>query len=161
MPTDNRSIVIELRVTNSAGAPKEEESKTETEEEQNEGAKNWKTVLITETWGYAKSQIKSMVMYDINRYLNLTENYKLQTTVKNAQIAISKVSSLATTLATGFIAGNAIGAAVAGIAWFVSEGIGIAQRFNDAYTEIARNNYQSIYSMSRLGLIDNGRGTQN
>ena len=160
MASDSRNVVIELRVTNSAGTPKEEEQ-NQTEEEQNTASVNWSSVLVTQAWGYAKSQITSMVLYDVNRYLNLTENYKTQMTVKNAQIAISKVTSLATMLATGFAVGNALGAAVAGVAWVISEGIGIAQRFNDAYTEIAKNNYQSIYAMSKLGLIDNGRGTQN
>lgn len=167
MATDSRNIVIELRVANSSGTPKEESNNTN-EEEQNQVVKAATTGILLQAWSYAKQQIASIVTYEISRDLMLTEDYKSQIRINNAKSAIDKTVSLASALAGGAIAGSpggfvgaAIGAAVATIGWSISETIGVYQKYEQAYTEIAISNYQSAYAMSRMGLINNGRGTQN
>jgi len=171
MAEDKRSIVIELRTTGSAGEP-EGVSGEENVSDNDELAKKEKNawlILTASGATAALSVIKKEVVYEVNRNLALTEDYKNQVLLNNAQIAVNKAVSFGAAIAAGAIAGAKTGSPIgvaAGIiigagSWVGNEATNIYQRFDQAGIGLTQSNLQAVYGMGRLGLIDGGRGTLN
>lgn len=175
---DDRRIVIELKAENHqafVGAPKSE-NKQESFNLSNlahpiksiEKNTIGKNVIAYQAYSLVKQQIKAVAMYEINKYFSLTENYTTQQSFNNALTAIGKVASFGTTVVSGAMMGSsmgpvgaAVGAAVAAVGWTANESIQIYQRFDQQNRELATMNTQSQFQMTRMGLVDGGRNSQN
>lgn len=176
---DNKRIIIELRtITGNGGSASRsgdsgDDSSSAHDDTANlnyiihpiksaEKALLGKSVLLNQAYGLAKQAVKQSVMYGINRHFNLTENYMAQTDMQNILTTIGKVSSLASAVGAGAMLGaGAPGAIIAAVGWVVNEGIGVYQRFDQAYIQLNEGNMQSNFQRVRMGLTDGGRGTQN
>lgn len=180
---DTRNIVIELKLKNSNGG--NSLSSKSTKGDGNEEFKanlttllhpvktmeknvSGKNIVVNQAYQYAKSAIKQMVMYEINKYYSLTENYKAQQDMSNALATIGKVSNFGSTVAAGAITGAAggpvgaaFGAIVAAVGYAANEGIQTYQRFEQQNRNLATMNVQSSFQLTRMGLIDGGRGSYN
>lgn len=173
--TEEKRIVIELKLTSGSGGGYGSENKSTSNVHDDtvdinyivhpiksaEKAMLGKSALLSQAYGVAKQAVKSSIMYGINRHFNLTENYMAQTDMQNVLTTIGKISSFASTVGAGFIAGNVAGAAIAAVGWGVNEGVAIYQRFDQAYIQLTETNIQSNFQRVRLGLVDGGKGTQN
>lgn len=112
--------------------------------------------------------IRSSVMYALNRRYNLNEDYMAQQDMSNILTGIGKTASLGASIIAGAKLGSGIGAygaliggTIGTFAWVGSEAVSVIQKFDQAYIQINENNYESSFQRTRLGLNDNGRGTQN
>lgn len=162
MAEDTRKIVIEI-VTSSE---EEKENKTPKPTD-NEGkvkrkeTKALENILLNQAYNQAKSLVSQSVNSSLNRYYNMKEDYMLENNVNAIKQVYNKTKSLATTIVSGTMVGGAVGSAIAGIGWVVSEGINISNRLKDTYAEINATNYNKTFTKTRLGLVDGGKGTEN
>lgn len=97
----------------------------------------------------------------VNRYFSLTENYIAETTASNLSTTASKLKSLGGSVAIGFATGNIGGAIVGAISWGVKEYTNYQQRMSGYYQQINATNYQTEFDRSRMGLTNEGKGTEN
>lgn len=173
---DERRIVIELKLNNS-GSNNDEESK----EDENltsilkfaqhpikssEEALLGKNIIFYSFYQQAKQSIKSNGLYFINQYFNLTENYKAEQDLNNTLSYISNGASFFGSILASALIGGKAGHPVAGA--IVGAGMGAVNVVLNSYKaydqqniRLASMNIQSNYQKVRLGLIDDGRGTQN
>lgn len=180
---DTRNIVIELKLKDSNGG--NSLSSKSTKDDGNEEFKAdlttllhpvktmkentlGKNVVVNQAYNYAKSAVKQMAMYEINKYFSLTENYKAQQDMQNTLTTISKVASFGTTVAAGAITGAAggpvgaaFGAIVAAAGWVGNEIISAKQTFETQERNLATMNNASVFQLTRMGLVDGGRGSYN
>jgi hypothetical protein len=127
-------------------------------------------------WKYYGLQIGSQIASDalnaaenaMNRYTSLEEDYVTEQTYNNVLTTVGKVKSGIGSVAAGVISGAAFGpagmvlGAVTGMASFAyNEYIGYQKRMSSYYQALNATDFQTQFDSSRLGLIDNGRGTQN
>ena len=177
---DERRIVIELTL-GGAGKPKEDSddvSLTDVLKAAQHPFKTLESEMIsklpgnTQLWTYAIGQAKALIknsgMYLIERYFNLTENYKAEQTLENTMSIISNVAEGYGSIIGGAIVGAKAGpwgalagAAIGAVSWTASTFIDAQKAFDQQNISLATMNMQSGYQMVRMGLIDDGRGTQN
>lgn len=167
MAADERKIVIELKALNVAGDDEDDDSG-----EDEAAAKKRKKVIksaLKKTLSYAYHEISAQVMYDFGNYTTLSENYKAAVLVDNVKTTVNKVKSLAETMISSAMLGAKIGggigaaagAVLGGTSWGVSTGLDLRRQLQQQDISLLMNDKASGYSRSRLGLIDNGRGTYN
>lgn len=173
---DERRIVIELKLNNS-GSNDDEESKEDKNLtkilkfaqhpiKSSEEALLGKNIIFYSFYQQAKQSIKSNGLYFINQYFNLTENYKAEQDLNNTLSYMSNGASFFGSILAGALVGNKAGNTVAGA--IVGAGMGVVNVVLNSYKaydqqniRLASMNIQSNYQKVRLGLIDDGRGTQN
>ena len=97
----------------------------------------------------------------INRYFSLSENYMAETDYNNLMTRIGKVNSLWATLKVGSSIGGPIGTVAAAAAWGTNEFISYQNRMSGYYQALNATNYQTQFDKSRLGLTNEGKGTEN
>lgn len=178
---DERKIVIELK---NAGAVQENKKDTGTSLE-SDGSFNLSTAMskgmtagaiantawISIATTLAKDtleEFKQVAAYDINKFFNLRDDYigemrfnHIKTAWQKAQSLSGAMSAGATMGAMGGTAGMAVGAVIGATFWFVSEIISSYQRAETQRIALDTAKYQSAFQLTRLGLIDGGRGTEN
>ena len=120
-----------------------------------------KNLVVQNAWKNIKSLIGSSVTYSLTKRLYLSEDYMAQNDMNNVFTGISKLSSLGNAIGAGITMGGAVGGAVGALIWGVSEGVSAYHRYDQAFIQLNENNYESSFQKTRLGLNDNGRGTQN
>lgn len=128
-----------------------------------------KAEFISYAVGKAKSIAKGYALYYVNRHLNLTEDYKAEQNLNNALSIISHVGEGFTTILSGAIVGakaggglGAVAGAVVGAGAFAANTtLNAIQAHDEEKIRISTMNIQANYQQVRLGLIDDGRGTQN
>lgn len=165
---DERKIVIELRAYNSSEDDNEEEGGNEDEEASKKRSSNIKRA-VKQVATFAYNQISTQVLYDVNKYVSLSENYKASIVVDNVKTTISKVKSLAaSTIGTAMLGakigngwGLAAGALIGISEGAISIGLDLYRQYTNQSLTLMTNDINAGYSLSRLGLIDNGRGTYN
>lgn len=179
---ENKSIVIEVigvdgdNATNGGGTSKvikEEDgtinlSKSLSPLNTDEQKSILKTVFtMSQLKQYAKTAL-SVVDYSITRNFSLKEDYISQQTYSNVKSVVNHVTSIGKSILAGAAIGSkagpigaAIGAAAAVEYAIVTTAIGEFQRYDQAYIQLNESNYESTFQKTRLGLIDNGRGTLN
>lgn len=108
-----------------------------------------------------KGLISNGVTYSLTRRLTLSEDYMAQNDMNIAITGINKVSSLFTAIFAGMKIGGSVGAGVGMVAYVALEGLNAYQRYDQAYIQVNEQNYETSFQRTRLGLNDNGRGTQN
>lgn len=125
------------------------------------------SVLINQAYQNAKSAISSEIEYSANRYFQMREDYIGETTYSNAKVAVSKATSLVSSVLSGAMMGSAvpggaaIGAVIAAGGWVATNIIEISQRQRTAMVRLASENASLAFARSRAGLTDGGRGTEN
>ena len=104
-----------------------------------------------------------------DRYCTLQEDYMSQQVVSNVQDTISRVKGLSSSLASGVVTGFATagvgGAIVGGLSsvflYANSQYQEHQQKMSNYYQQLNAANSQMEFAGSKLGLINNGRGTEN
>lgn len=179
---DTRNIVIELKASGSGSETGNSLSNENTKEENQitnltqllhpvktfEKQIIGKNIIVGQAYQYAKNAIKSSATYEINKYFSLTENYSAQQDMDNALTSIGKVVSFTTTVGSGALTGAAagpagaiVGAIVATVGWVGNEAIQTYQRFDQQTRSLAGMNVESSFQLTRMGLVDGGRGSYN
>lgn len=178
---DERRIVIELRI--GEGAAGESDDKAVDDGGENltkflkmaqhpiralEKAVFGKTEWLYYTYQQAKSITKTTVLYGLERYYNLTENYKSEQMLRNTLNVLTNASDFGTSVLGGAIVGAAggpvgamVGAVVGTISWTANATFNAWKAYDQQNISLKTMNVQSGYQKVRLGLIDDGRGTQN
>lgn len=168
MAADERKIVIELKAI---GKDDDDDDDGEDEEEEavSKARKSAIKRAVKQTLTFAYHEISAQVLYEVGKYTSLTEDYKTAVTVDNVQATINKVKSLAsTTLSTAMLGakigggwGAAIGAVAGAAMSITSTVLELKRQYEQQDLDLKMNDRTASYSRSRLGLIDNGRGTYN
>lgn len=177
---DERKIVIELKLNNDGGEG--DDSSTSGVQDLTrylnavqhplktaEDAVLGKNELLYYAYKKGEQLIKSQVKFQIGMYFNLTENYKGEQMLENTMSIISNTSSAMGSIFAGVIAGfkaggpigAAIGTFVGGGAAFGTNVINALHAFTQQNMQLTTMNMQSSFQRVKLGLIDDGRGTQN
>lgn len=107
--------------------------------------------------------------YAIDRYCTLQEDYMSKQAISNvrktinvAQSGLGNIIGSAVTGAQVGGIGGAVGGAVIGAASFgLNTYLNYQQRMSSYYQQLNSTNFQTDFSASRLGLINNSRGTEN
>ncbi|MDY4822857.1 MAG: hypothetical protein SO148_03575 [Candidatus Onthovivens sp.] len=143
----------------------EEKVKTKT---QNQGVSALGSIVANESFKQAKTIIKNIGTYSLNRYFNLTEDYLSEQTMQNVTTAIEKVTSFGTTIAGAVTVGSAFGpvgialtTTIATVGWLINDGIEKEKRWQTARLTQNNANYNREFSAIRAGLIDGSKGTLN
>lgn len=160
--TETRKVTIEI-ITSNGGTPnpiKPEPTNENGKIERKEFDK-LESVLINQAYNQAKSVVNQAVNSTLNIYYNMKEDYMLENNVNTIKTILGKTTSFATTIAGGFAVGNVGGAIISGAGWVISEGISQGTRMRDLYSQINSSNYDKAFTRQRVGLTDNGRGTEN
>lgn len=175
---DERRIVIELKLSDGSDASSDEENKEDDLTDilqiaqhpirALEKATLGKNKILYYAYQQSKQIIKNAALYNLQLYFNLTENYKSEQDLQNTLSVISHVSEAWSLTLGGAIMGAKAGpaGAVAGAAIGLTfSGINTVfnafKEWNQQSIQLNTMNIQSSYQKVRLGLIDDGRGTQN
>lgn len=105
----------------------------------------------------------------LNRYFSMSENYMAETDYQNTMTMINKGKSLFSTISSAALAGGAVGgpmgAAISSIAaagvWGINEYVNYQQRMSNYYQNLNATRYQTEFDRTRLGLTNEGKGTEN
>lgn len=105
----------------------------------------------------------------INRYTTLQEDYLTAQTYSNVKSTISRAKQLGGSIVSGVVSGMAtagpsgavIGAISSAVNYGASQYLEYQKRMSSYYQQLNATNFQTNYSASRLGLVNNGRGTEN
>ena len=102
------------------------------------------------------------------RYTSLQEDYISEQFYSNVETTFEKISGGLNSISQGAISGSVFGtwgAVVGAIGGAISYGgtqyIQYQQRMSGYYRSLNSSNYQAEFSQTKLGLINNGRGTEN
>ena len=102
--------------------------------------------------------------FQMNRYFKFGEDYINQNLYENVKRSISKASQIGGTysaIAGMAASGNAVGAGIMAISSVISEGMQYYQRMSSYYQSLNATNYQTGFSATRAGLVNDSRGTEN
>lgn len=115
---------------------------------------------------FAYQEITAQVNYEVGKYVNLTESYKTEILMSNINSTAQKAMSLVGMTTTGAQIGAMFGAPVVGAAigaamGIASETMSLIRQYDQQNLSINLGEKYAGYAGSRMGLIDNGRGTQN
>ena len=182
---DDRRIIIELKVSGSSdGDSKKREKESNNLVDFLQKAQNplgtleksiineatlGKTEMVNYMWQQTKALAKNAIFYTVHKYYNLTENYKAEQDLNNTLSVISHVGEAYTSILGGAIAGAkagggwgaAIGAVAGATFWIGNTAIDAVKAWDQEGIQLNTMRIQSGYQKARLGLIDDGRGTQN
>lgn len=167
---NERKIIVEIISTKSSETvEKQDGSPKEAEEKNNVSNKN-KSKKIEAMLAVDKisSIISSGVRSSMNRYFSMSENYMAEMDFQNAMTVIGKGRSFASTVFTAARAGStfgpggaAVGAIISAAAWVGNEYVNYQQRMSNYYQNLNATNYQTEFDRTRLGLTNEGKGTEN
>ena len=96
-----------------------------------------------------------------NRYFSLSENYIAENDYNNIMTTINKATSFGIAVKTGASVGGVVGAVISAAAWGTNEFISYQNRMSGYYQSLNATNYQTEFDRSRLGLTNEGKGTEN
>lgn len=167
MASDERKITIELKAIGTDDS--EDDGNGKDEDKKEKAAKNALKSSLKQIGKFAVRQATTQMLFEFERYTTLSENYKFEVMIGNAQTALKKTMALGSSLingaATGMIiggpAGAAVGAFVGAAEFAVTESLSLWRQYRQQDLQLATDDRTASYARSRLGLIDNGRGTQN
>lgn len=135
---------------------------------QKQGVSALGSIVANEAFKQAKTIIKNLGTYSLNRYFNLTEDYLSEQTMQNVVTAIEKVTSIGTTIAGAVTIGSSFGpvgialtTTIATVGRLINDGIEKEKRWQTARLAQNNANYNREFSAIRAGLIDGSKGTLN
>lgn len=105
--------------------------------------------------------VGSMIQNSVNKYFSLSENYLAENDYTRYKTLASKGQSLFQSVATGVATGGPIGGVVAAVLWGGNEFVSYQNRMSGYYQALNATNYQTQFDRSRLGLTNEGKGTEN
>lgn len=167
---DERKIVIELKAVGGTGdGENEEENEESAIEKFDKTRKKAIASAVKQVAGATVREITAQVEYDFNKYCNLSDDYKSQLMLNNSMTTVNLVMSIGSSALSGAMLGAKIGGgwgAVIGAAVTTTIDIGskifsYARQYDQQNLQLELGDVAARYSGSRLGLVDNGRGTQN
>lgn len=105
----------------------------------------------------------------INRYTTLQEDYLTGQAYSNVKDTINRTKQLGGSIiggmtsgfATAGVAGAAIGAVKGVVSFGANQYLEYQQKMSSYYQQLNATNFQTSFSSARLGLVNNGRGTEN
>ena len=163
MANDTRKITIEI--LGEGGSEKNEPSK---KEDKKKSKKIKKEIIKAEAYKQAiktvANSVVNVAVVSVNRYFTLTEDYLAQNIYNNVKSSIAKGSSLikmAGSVGVQVATGNYVGAAATVISYGVNELMEYRQRMGGYYQALNATNYQTGFSATRAGLVNDSRGTEN
>lgn len=168
---DTRKITIEItggdsgNISNSNNDPY---AKYETKDEKwwqqvNQSYNNYlqrKQKFISYSTSKASNLAKQALQVGMDRYFSLTEDYIAQNDIRIVKNMIGNTVSFATSIAVGAHFGP-VGAAIGAFAWVGDKAISSMNEYSSLRQGINENNYNMQFQRTRMGLVDNGRGTEN
>lgn len=137
------------------------------------GDVSWKRELVNQYVGIdIAKNVTSLAIRSgeiaFNRYTNLQEDYLSSQTLNNAIDTVNRTKSLGSEIfygiKTGSIfgpAGALAGAAIGAINFGANQYLQYQQRMSSYYQQLNSTNFQTEFASSRMGLINNSRGTEN
>lgn len=140
-------------------------NKFEEEENQKKGLAQATSLRLATT---VASKALSNAEYGIRRYTSLNEDYMTSQLMSNVKDTIDRTKSGINSIASGASAlsafgpwGMLAGAAIGGATFLFDQHMEYQKRISSYYQQLNASNFQTEFSSSRLGLINNGRGTEN
>lgn len=109
----------------------------------------------------ALSMVITRGMYQVNKYLNLSENYLMENTVNAAEGIINFSIGFAGSVAAGAMAGGVIGAALTGSFYVLNHALKMGETQEQQRIALNSMNYNRDFAATRLGLIDDSKNTLN
>ena len=169
MANDTRKITIEILSSDGGGSGGEKKSIGEEKEKKKKVTDIYKKELLkARAYKHAINQAIGATInvaeYAVNRYFTLSEDYLNQNIYNNVKHTINKGASLGRTafsIATMAATGNIPGAVVTGAVSIINEGMQYYQRMSGYYQALNATNYQTGFSATRAGLVNDSRGTEN
>ena len=170
---DLRMIRISLATTNN-NVPTQPSEPNAQEMQDNNGKTNetatiFKSLIIGKGFETAKRLIIQGVDVGLNRQFSINEDYMGETTYQNAKNVIGKVTSIASTIGGGTLAGAqvgglwgaAIGFGISAIGVGVSETLSVQGKMSQTFRSLNASNVELNYARARAGLTDGSMGTEN
>lgn len=166
---NEKRIIVEIKTTTyqekkqQEGSPKKvvQDNKQEKKEED---TKAFAAMAVRKV----SDLVVNSVEVSMNRYFSMSENYIAETDLKNTMTVINKGRSLVSTVATSAMAGVALGpygaaagAIIGASLWVGNEIINYQQRMSNYYQNLNATNYQTEFDRTRMGLTNEGKGTEN
>ena len=116
----------------------------------------------------AKNNLKTIILYQLNRQFNLDEDYKAQMTMNNTLNIIGGITGMVGSTATGALlglkygpVGAVVGATIGLASNLVTSAIQYYQKKDQENLRLTQIRHDATFNQMRLGLIDGGRGTEN
>ena len=109
----------------------------------------------------ALSTVITRGMYQVNKYLNLSENYLMENTVNAAEGIVNSVIGLAGSVAVGAMVAGPIGAVLTGSFYVLNHALKMGETQEQQRIALNTMNYNRDFSATRLGLIDDSKNTLN
>lgn len=167
---DRRIIVVKIITTGDDSSNKQEGSPEDVKEKNSKkeiesGAK----ALVKMGTEKVGNIVMQTAQVSLNRYFSMSENYMAETDYQNAMTMINKSKSLYSTMASGVMMGAAVGGPV-GMAigsiisagtFVASEFVNYQQRMSNYYQNLNATRYQTEFDRTRMGLTNEGKGTEN
>ena len=170
---DLRMIRVSLETTEN-NVPTHPSEPNAQEMQDNNGKTNetktiFKSFIIGKGFETAKRLIIQGVDVGLNRQFSINEDYMGETTYQNAKNVIGKVTSIASTIGGGTLAGaqvgGLLGAVVGGvistIGVGVSETLSVQGKMSQTFRSLNASNVELNYARARAGLTDGSMGTEN
>ena len=165
MAADERKIVIELKSLVGSSDGEDTDDSEDKEDQRASAAKSAVKQINT----FVARELVAEVSFEINRYLSLSEDYKNAVRLANIKTTVNKVKALGQSAVNAFVLGSQLGGPVGGVIGAfigvgmagISEAAELKRQYNEQDLQLALNDRATGYARSRLGLIDNGRGTYN
>ena len=111
---------------------------------------------------------KASANFAWSRYTTLQEDYIGEQFVNNVETTINKATGAINSVAQGAMTGSVFGTAgavtgalIGAVSYAGGQYIQYQQRMSGYYRSLNSSNYQAEFSQTKLGLINNGRGTEN
>ena len=168
---NEKRIIVEIKVSGSTNDEKKQpgdpnETKNKNKQKTKEEASKAIATMALEN---VASLVINSAGVSMSRYFSMSENYMAETDFQNAITMINKGKSFASTIflsskAAGLAAGPygaALGAIIGAATWVGSEYINYQQKMSNYYQNLNATNYQTEFDRTRLGLTNEGKGTEN
>lgn len=127
-----------------------------------------KTVILNQAYQQAKQMLAQTIDLSLNRYYTLTEDYLGQTNYQNIKNTYGKVTGLASSIAGGAMTGGmagpvgaVVGAVIGATSWGINQTIQNKANLSGYYQDLNAANFNTQFSRTRAGLVNEGRGTDN
>lgn len=114
------------------------------------------------------NNVENIVRTSINRYYQLSEDYKSQNYLSNSRAALGSMKSFGGSIVSGAIAGSTmgpigmvLGAALGATNVITGQVINYQNKMIEYKSAINTTNINTAFRAERAGLYDGGRGTEN
>lgn len=168
MAGDTRKITIEILGVDSGGSSKKETSASTKISNKKQTKKMKEEIVKAEVYKNAVKQVANTAInvaeFQANRYFTFSEDYISQNLYNNIKTSINKATQITGSVINAAMmaaSGNIPGAIISGASLAINEGMQYYQRVSSHYQSLNATNYQTGFSSTRAGLVNDSRGTEN